>query len=66
MDSRSLTPEQRKKLVERLGPTVRYLARMHGRMNQRLFPQDDPLLNLTRKAHQAMLDLLTEVRSGRR
>lgn len=64
MDSGDLKPDQQKKIVDRLVPTSRYLANMHGRMNQRLFPENDRVLKLTRRAHMALLNLIVEMRSS--
>jgi hypothetical protein len=67
MDSGDLKPDQRQRIIDRLVPTSRYLANMHGRMNQRLFPENDPVLKLTRRAQMSLLKLIAEVwGSGRK
>ena len=66
VDSHSLTPEQARKLRERLAPMLDYLNKLATRIQRRGFPDDDPLRTRAKAARDAMLSLLTEVRLLRR
>lgn len=62
MQSDDLTPAQRRRLLESLGPMLGYLNKLRHRMQNKGFPLDDKLWVLVSKAQATMQDLVTEIR----
>jgi hypothetical protein len=61
MDSRHVTAEQAERLHKALGAHLRYLGRLHARMEKVGFVPGDPLFERVKKAHDAMHDLTVHV-----
>jgi hypothetical protein len=55
MDSKSITRAQASELFDHLHPMAVYLAKVLKRMEQRKFPEDDPLYRRTKRARQALM-----------
>ena len=54
MDSSNIREDQAADLSRSIAPGLRYLARLHGRMERTGFPPDDPLFRLVAKAYHAV------------
>ncbi len=57
----TLTPPQAKKLKSRIDPMIRYVCRLHERLNAVGCPGDDPLRIAVERAYDAMRALSTEL-----
>jgi hypothetical protein len=61
MNSGNLTAAQLEKLRAHVAAERHYLDRLTGRMSQKHFPMDDPLLRKAEATRAAMTDLLAEI-----
>jgi hypothetical protein len=57
MDSSSLTPEQLDRLKKTIERHLRFYNRLEGRMHQKHFPRNDPLVEPVTRARAAIYDL---------
>jgi hypothetical protein len=61
MRADDLTRQQAAAIRNKLGPMLAYLYRLKRRMDQKGFPEDDPLVIATQQATSAMCELHNEV-----
>jgi hypothetical protein len=57
MQSNDLTPAQAGRILNQVHPTLVYLRHLLKRMNKRRIPNDDPLLQSTLNAYDAVHEL---------
>lgn len=61
MYSNQLNPWQLERIRNHVAPSLQYLDRLSGRMNQQRFPHDDELFASSEKVRQAVEELLRTI-----